>query len=140
MLYVVKESISIEKYPLSLWTTLWTLPVLMLFFLIISPSFDSIKFHTIFSIMDVLTIPSRFSHSLIIRPIFNISVTKKLLLGWSECIGLETIGTPIVILSMQEFQPQWIMKSDIEEWAKIFGYGNHSLTTKPTSLPFPQTL
>ncbi|RDX65538.1 hypothetical protein CR513_55797, partial [Mucuna pruriens] len=82
------------------------IPATLALCLISSPSLLAINMVTAFSISEAATNSFRRSQSLTTSPTLRTCVTKTLFLGWSECIGHAAIGTPIVMLSMQEFHPQ----------------------------------
>ncbi|KAJ0621909.1 hypothetical protein HanRHA438_Chr01g0013021 [Helianthus annuus] len=101
-----KASISMRVTPPSSTDCLTSSPIFLALFLISLPSSESINILIASSITeDITTSPSR-PQSPTFTPIFKTSVISVAFLGCSECIGQAAIGTPIVMLSMLEFQPQ----------------------------------
>ena len=100
-------------------------------FLISWPSSDAISFRTAFSMVVAITNSFRLAQSLMRRPTRSSSVISTAFLGWSECIGHAAMGTPIVMLSMQEFHPQWLTNPPVDGWLKISNCGAQSRTTNP---------
>lgn len=104
--------------------------------LISVPSVDAISFFTTLSTTSAFTTSFLLAQSFTTNPIFKTSVTKIVFRGWSECIGQAAMGTPIDILSMHEFHPQWLMNPPVEEWPSISNCGAQPLST----IPLPLTL
>lgn len=90
--------------------------------LISFPSSVAMSVFNTFSMVADLT-KSCWWNSLTLVPIFSTSVIRKALHGWSECIGQAAIGTPILMLSVHEFHPQWLRNPPIDKCPRISNWG-----------------
>ncbi|KAJ8449832.1 hypothetical protein Cgig2_001488 [Carnegiea gigantea] len=105
----MKDSISKREAPPSATEPRMAAPSSAALFLIFSPSFDVISLLTTSSIVfDVTGSGCSASCAQLVTsiPILSASVMKMAFLGCSECIGHAAMGTPTLMLSMHEFQPQ----------------------------------
>lgn len=130
----MNESSSALETPLPSADLLMALPSSAALLLIPSPSSDAMSNLTAPSMDDESTRQLPFSsagHCSTMRPILRILVTRMQLLGWSECIGHATMGTPMLRLSTHEFHPQWLKKPPTHRCPRITSCGTHSLTTSP---------